>query len=586
MGFIVDLLWLSGGVPAPVWPVGKVRLVESSISSSAASLGEQSYSSQADAVLFWDGSLGAPNRGLVQELVGSPVDCWHAGLRLGMGGLPGILDFISPTWMLACDPHCDVEATSWRLSLRACLVRSDVLRKLGGPRPEFETLAAAALEMGHRWIRRGALMRHVPGLVEDGNSPIPHPPSPIHFPFSDEVRFAYYRSGRKWAAWAVFRAVMTRYVSLSSALRAWREVMSTPRPAEPPPLRSSDVSSMRSVVCGQSPGFRSQRSGVRSVPASNHVAPLTGGPAVPAVSVLIPTVDRYPYLGVLLEQLRQQTIPPLEIIIVDQTERERRQDKLAAEFADLPLQVIFQDEPGQCTSRNVGLQIARGDYILFIDDDDEVQPDLIEKHLRNLAHFHAEVSSGVADEVGAGALPPDFCFLRASDVFPTNNTMIRRDVLLRSGLFDLAYDRRQRADGDLGMRVFLAGAIMILNPAISVLHHHAPSGGLRKHKARTMTYAASRSSLFSRAVASASEFYLAGRYFPPAHAREMFWKSVLGTFSIHGRFGKRLAKVVVSTVFLPQSVARLRERTRQAAEMATEFPQIPRLDRALPNTDR
>ena len=187
----------------------------------------------------------------------------------------------------------------------------------------------------------------------------------------------------------------------------------------------------------------------------------------------------------------------------------------------------------------------------------------------------------MADEVGAGPLPPDFQLLRASDVFPTNNTMIKRSVLLRSGLFDLAYNRRARADGDLGMRVYLAGALMVLNPAISVLHHHAPSGGLRKHKARTVTYALSRTSLWQRALASASEIYLAKRYFPPTHRREMLWQSALGTFSVRGPLPKRIARILISAALLPMTVWQLRSRFADANAMATIFPKIDHLSEFL-----
>ena len=84
----------------------------------------------------------------------------------------------------------------------------------------------------------------------------------------------------------------------------------------------------------------------------------------------------------------------------------------------------------------------------------------------------------------APALLPDaFTLRRASDVFPTNNTMLRKSALRLSGLFDLAYEHGPRADGDLGMRLYLSGARMLLDPEIRVLHHHAPSGGLRTHKA-------------------------------------------------------------------------------------------------------
>jgi hypothetical protein len=121
---------------------------------------------------------------------------------------------------------------------------------------------------------------------------------------------------------------------------------------------------------------------------------------------------------------------------------------------------------------------------------------------------------------------------------------------------------------------------MILNPAISVLHHHAPAGGLRKHKARAVTYAMSRTSLFRRAMVSASEIYLTGRYWPRRHIREMLWQSVLGTFSLRGNFVRRLAKCVVSGALLPLSLWELRSRISMAKEMTARFPQIPILKSA------
>ena len=235
--------------------------------------------------------------------------------------------------------------------------------------------------------------------------------------FDDEVRFAYYRTGKGHTYWALLRAVLSRYASPMATWKSWQVMRRSARPAN-----------------------ATYQHTFRDPPA----------PPSAKVTVLIPTVERYPYLRKLLEQIRTQTVKPHEIIVVDQTHQDRRDLSLANDFAGLPLQVIYQDEPGQCTSRNAGLHASTGDYILFIDDDDEVPSDLLEQHLKNLARFGVPVSSGVADEIGAGPLPEDFTLIRVSDVFPTNNTMIDRQVLSRSGLFDLAYNRRQRADGDLG----------------------------------------------------------------------------------------------------------------------------------------
>ncbi len=550
----VDLIAV-GDAPVPLaWHGGRVWSASAMARHLAATVEEVIAQSSAEAVLFWDSTRTLPGPDTVARFQASECDVWHAGLSLGMGGLPPILDYISPVWMHGCDAPPAIESTSWRLSLQACLVKTDALRKLGGPHSAFASLKGAALELGHRWLRAGALMRHVPGLLPPSRQS-PGKDRPIatasegawtRLPLEDEVRFAYYRFGSRWARWALVRAICTGQMAGGPAFRIARRVLREVRPDIPAPLR---------------PGIR------------------VTGPADPnaRVTVLVPTVDRYPYLRTLLTQLRAQTIRPLEIIVVDQTAADRREPRLEEEFADLPLRMVFLDQAGQCSSRNIGLRMARGDYILFLDDDDEVQPDLIELHLATLACFGADVSSGVAEEVGAGPLPADFKVLRASDVFPTNNSLIRREVLRRSGLFDLAYDRGQRADGDLGMRLHLAGARMVLNPSISVLHHHAPSGGLRKHKARTVTYAQSRREVFARALASVSEFYLAGRYFSAAHVREMLWQSMLGTFSLRGGRVRRLAKAVVSFACLPQTLRELRKRRGKAAAMAGEFPKIPQL---------
>jgi len=534
----VDLIWLSRDGIAPKWGLGQVWVAEPTPSSVCRIVEEKLPNSDAVAWLFWDATLGEPEPERIREALKRPGDLWHAGLRLGMSGLPGLIDFVQPTWMLNRDPDPDIEATSWRLSLQACLVRTEVLRQMSGPRPTFRTLTGASLEMGHRYIMRGVLTRHIPWLVS------------VHraadfVPFVDELRFVYYRFGRFWTRWALMRAVMSGYVSLGEALRAWRQVRSEPRPSEPAPY---------------------------SHPPSDAEIP-----PEPKVSVLIPTLDRYPYLRTLLHQLRQQTVKPLEIIIVDQTPSERRETNLAEEFSDLPLRIIYRDQPGQCSSRNEGLRQAKGDFVLFLDDDEEVPPTLIEDHLRTLERFQAEVSSGVADEVGAGPLPEAFTYLRASDVFPMGNTLIRREVLYRSGLFDLAYEHGQRADGDLGMRVYLSGALMVLNPKIRILHHHAPRGGLRAHKARVVTYASSRKYITHRHLPSVTEIYLAKRYFSPRQVREELWLRALGTLALKGPLWRKFLKVIFGISSMFHTWWYMQKVCIKAEEMFKNYPKIPNL---------
>jgi len=529
----------------PAWNLGDIiacdeahpRALERSFQQAAAV-------SSASAWLFWDMRLGNPRESFIQEAFLQPIDIWHLGLRLGMSNQPGIIDFVAPTWMLNRDPDGNMEATSWRATHRACLVRSDVFEQIGFIRPEFQSLSGAWLEWSHRCITNGAFMRHTPALAAQG---IPAEKS-VDIPIEDELRFIYYRFGKRWVLWAAFRAIISGYSS-PGILVALRKLLSY----APPPQRTPHIL-----------GENKRKKTVTTDECQNA-----------KVSVLIPTIERYPYLKTLLTQLREQTFRAGQIIIVDQSPPGTCPEGFYQSFSDLPLQLIQLDKAGQCSSRNAGLQTARGDLILLLDDDVEISKTLIESHVKRLQQSNLEASCGVVDEIGGEERPKAFRLLRQSDVFPAGNSLIKKTALHRSGLFDLAYELGSRADGDLGMRLYLNGAEIVLDPEICVLHHHAPRGGLRTHGARVVTYGSSRKRLLHRDLPSVTELYLARRYFTRRQQGEMIWISVLGTFSLHASGWKKLLKMIVSLLLLPYTLWVIRSRTREVDALMKRYPIIP-----------
>ena len=532
----IDLIWITADrATPPKWELGRVRSVAPSPAAVAAAAKQPVPG--VDAILFWDATLGAPDQNTISAAAHLPGDVRHAGLSLGLGGLPRMIDFVDPVWRFNRDPEPEIEATSWRLSLRACLVRAAVLARLGGPDTHFESLAGASLELGHRWIRRGASMRHDAGLLP---APLPlaaQPPLPLR----DEIRFMRLRYGRVWTAWACWR----RGGSIIQTIRAWRQPAAV--------ALSADIL--------HEPGDPGKK------PDASEKDP--------TVTVLIPTLDRYPHLFNLLDQLRAQTVPPLEIVIVDQTQGNNRDMRWPERFADLPLRVLWRDQAGQCSSRNAGLAAARGEAVLFLDDDDQVEPDLIARHLSFLRRFEADASCGVAEEAGAGALPPEFRLIRDSDVFPTNNTLLRIATLERSGLFDLAYEKGERADHDLGMRLYLTGATLRLNPAAVVIHLHAPRGGLRQHKARIVTRSSSRASVWHRQFLAPTEAYLWARYFDATQVDEALLIRTIGTLRGRGAGLRRWARAVVMLALLPDTWRQNKSRLAAGRAMLANFPAIP-----------
>jgi hypothetical protein len=146
----------------------------------------------AQAWLFWAANFPLPERKFILALLEQGADVWHAGLKLGTAGQPDFIDFVFPTWMLNRDPDPGIEATSWRLSLYCCLARTEVLRQMGGLVHGFQSLDAAALEMGYRYIRQGVFVRYVPDLL-----PISVTPQ-AEISLYDQLRFMQVSVGKVW----------------------------------------------------------------------------------------------------------------------------------------------------------------------------------------------------------------------------------------------------------------------------------------------------------------------------------------------------------------------------------------------------
>ena len=100
------------------------------------------------------------------------------------------------------------------------------------------------------------------------------------------------------------------------------------------------------------------------------------------VSIIVPIYNTEKYLPKCLDSIINQTYQGLEIILVDDGSTDNS-GKIADDYAlkDKRIKVIHQKNQGQSTARNTGLAKATGDYISFIDSDDEIKNNFIEELL-------------------------------------------------------------------------------------------------------------------------------------------------------------------------------------------------------------
>lgn len=103
------------------------------------------------------------------------------------------------------------------------------------------------------------------------------------------------------------------------------------------------------------------------------------------ISVIVPVYNSCAYLKNCIDSILRQTYSDLEIICVNDGSTDGSLRILKElEQQDSRIIVLSQDNAGVAAARNAGLEIAQGEYVAFVDSDDELQPDMYEV-LINLA---------------------------------------------------------------------------------------------------------------------------------------------------------------------------------------------------------
>lgn len=109
------------------------------------------------------------------------------------------------------------------------------------------------------------------------------------------------------------------------------------------------------------------------------------------VSVVIPTYGRSEMLKRAIGSVLNQIYDNIEIIVVDDNDsdsEDRRRTEGALQKYLQNDQIVYlkhEKNAGGCAARNTGIDVANGEYIGFLDDDDEWLPEFIAKHLEKLS---------------------------------------------------------------------------------------------------------------------------------------------------------------------------------------------------------
>ena len=211
---------------------------------------------------------------------------------------------------------------------------------------------------------------------------------------------------------------------------------------------------------------------------------------LPFCSVIVPTYQREQVLCDTIAYLLDLSYPHYELLVVDQTPLHEPQTEQFLLQVAPRIRYIQIDQVGMCHARNVGIEAAKGDIILFCDDDIIPTPDLLTNHAR---HYRDPAVGGVT---GPSGYQPDgpLSIVRGGEIsrhpLPTTvvetesaqggNMSFRKQILVRIGGFDEGFiSHARREETDASLRVRALGYRILFDPQASIEHLAFPSGGGR-----------------------------------------------------------------------------------------------------------
>lgn len=101
------------------------------------------------------------------------------------------------------------------------------------------------------------------------------------------------------------------------------------------------------------------------------------------VSFVIPTYNRATTINCAIECVLSQTMTSWELIIVDDGSSDNTLEVIEHYLKDDRIQYIYQTNSGVASARNNGASHATGDYLIFFDSDDSIEPTLLQKLEKN-----------------------------------------------------------------------------------------------------------------------------------------------------------------------------------------------------------
>lgn len=213
-----------------------------------------------------------------------------------------------------------------------------------------------------------------------------------------------------------------------------------------------------------------------------------------SVSVVIPSRNRINLLKTALRSALSQTYSPKEVIVIDDASEDAFEYRRLMEL-DCRVKYFRNNTPlGPSGARNIGIDLAEGDLIAFLDDDDEWLPTKLEKQIQMFQndteigavyclYSWRDLSTGKISYIPDENAHIKGWILRSQLIEDRTNGLpsyvVRKDLLKRVGCFDT--NLKAREDWDLSIRLALITKFGLINEPLVIAGKSVTTGVTKQY---------------------------------------------------------------------------------------------------------
>jgi glycosyltransferase involved in cell wall biosynthesis len=214
------------------------------------------------------------------------------------------------------------------------------------------------------------------------------------------------------------------------------------------------------------------------------------------ISVVIPTYNRAGTLPRALDSVLAQTHTPREIWVIDDGSSDNSKEVVGA-YADRGVVYLcLERNSGANVARNRGIAVSSGEFVAFLDSDDEWSTDKLELQLTEMTQagpacvlvyttIHIREPGRPIQRFGSARSRRSTNYLCNSNyIGGTSSVMVRRATLAKAGGFDDKLPALQ--DWDLWLRLEREGKLLLVDKAITTLHFDTSNRISRNSKAKAI----------------------------------------------------------------------------------------------------